>query len=251
MQTEQPWVLLKGTDEQKLRAGSVISLSCNIACLLATLLFPFMPSTARKLYTQLNVSGGFIDAFKPQMSLLLRAGHKINKPVPLFTKIEQVTIEELKKKYGGVQETKDAAKPKHERSILFNSVEEAEKAVSDQGVKVRDLKASGAEKSLWQPEVTILLELKKQLANLQTGKAGESKDVPKTELLKPTAHAEDDVKKLETEISHQGEKVRVLKTGGAEKSKWQPEVDILLSLKNKLTALTGKPTEQPGKKKKK
>ena len=61
MQTEQPWVLLKGTDEQKARAGSVISLSCNIACLLATLLFPFMPSTARKLYSQLNVPGGFID----------------------------------------------------------------------------------------------------------------------------------------------------------------------------------------------
>lgn len=62
MQTEQPWVLLKGTDEQKARAGSVISMSCNIACLLATLLFPFMPSTSRKLYSQLNVSGGFIDS---------------------------------------------------------------------------------------------------------------------------------------------------------------------------------------------
>lgn len=62
MQTEQPWVLLKGSDEQKARAESVISLSCNIACLLATLLFPFMPSTARKLYSQLNVSGGFIDS---------------------------------------------------------------------------------------------------------------------------------------------------------------------------------------------
>lgn len=61
MQVEQPWVLLKGTDEQKARAGSVISLTCNIACLLATLLFPFMPSTARKLYSQLNVSEGFIN----------------------------------------------------------------------------------------------------------------------------------------------------------------------------------------------
>lgn len=61
MQTEQPWVLLKGTNEQQARAGSVISLTCNIACLLATMLFPFMPSTARKLYLQLNVSGGSIN----------------------------------------------------------------------------------------------------------------------------------------------------------------------------------------------
>lgn len=61
MQTEQPWVSLKGTDEQKARAASVISLTCNIACLLATLLFPFMPSTSRKMYSQLNVSGGTIN----------------------------------------------------------------------------------------------------------------------------------------------------------------------------------------------
>lgn len=42
-----------------------------------------------------------------------------------------------------------------------------------------------------------------------------------------------------------------MKTSGAEKSVWQPEVENLLSLKNKLAALTGKPAEQPGKKKKK
>lgn len=61
MQTEQPWAQLKGTDEKKARAASVISLSCNISCLLATVLFPFMPSTARKLYTQLNISQFHID----------------------------------------------------------------------------------------------------------------------------------------------------------------------------------------------
>lgn len=32
MQIEQPWVLLKGTDEQKVRAGLVIAMSCNISC---------------------------------------------------------------------------------------------------------------------------------------------------------------------------------------------------------------------------
>lgn len=63
MQTEQPWVLLKGNDEQKARASSVISLCCNITYCLANLLFPFMPSTARKIYSQLNVSSG---AIKPQ-----------------------------------------------------------------------------------------------------------------------------------------------------------------------------------------
>jgi methionyl-tRNA synthetase len=61
MQTEQPWVLLKGTKEQFARAASVISLCCNIAYLLAIFLFPFMPSTSRKIYGQLNVESGSIN----------------------------------------------------------------------------------------------------------------------------------------------------------------------------------------------
>lgn len=76
--------------------------------------------------------------------------------------------------------------------------------MNDQGLKVRDLKASGVEKAVWQPEVTILLELKKQLANLQAQKSGtsDSKDVQNTES-KATAASADDVKNLEAEISKQ------------------------------------------------
>lgn len=255
MQTEQPWVLQKGTDDQKARAGSVVAMCCNITCLLAILLFPFMPATARKIYSQLNFTDGIIDPNKPQLAQLLPVGHKIGKPSPLFTKIEQAQIDELKKKYAGAQQTKDATKStKPEKSNkLFNTLEEAEKAIADQGEKVRKLKTGGVEKSVWQPEVTILLELKKQLANLQKPKTPgeEKKDAPKIESVQ--AASVNDIKNLEDEITKQGEKVRLLKTSKVEKSVWQPEVDILLSLKNKLTGLTGKPTEQPtsGKKKKK
>lgn len=56
MQSQQPWVLLKGDEKQKGRANTVIGLACNMACLLATLLFPYMPDTARQLFKQLNVS---------------------------------------------------------------------------------------------------------------------------------------------------------------------------------------------------
>jgi methionyl-tRNA synthetase len=61
MQNEKPWVLQKGTDEQKTRAHSVISLCCNITSLLANLLFPFMPTTSRKIFAQLNISGASIN----------------------------------------------------------------------------------------------------------------------------------------------------------------------------------------------
>lgn len=123
----------------------------------------------------------------------------------MFTKIEQTTIDELKKKYGGVQQEKDATtRAKPEKSKLFNSVEEAEKAVADQGNKVRELKGSGVEKAVWQPEVTILQELKKQLANLQAQKAGgvTSKDVPKAEAPKSAA-SEGDIKKAENDVAQQ------------------------------------------------
>lgn len=59
------------------------------------------------------------------------------------------------------------------------------------------------EKNVWQPEVTILLELKKQLANLHSQKAGgsDSKDVPKAAVQKPAES--DGVKKLENDIAQQ------------------------------------------------
>lgn len=85
MQSQQPWVLLKGTDDQKYvldlflvnnyvysiylfyrtRAGSIISLSCNISCLLALLLSPFMPQTSHTIFNQLNTkleNIGYLDS---------------------------------------------------------------------------------------------------------------------------------------------------------------------------------------------
>lgn len=42
----------------------------------------------------------------PQIVGVLPPGHKIGKPAPLFQKIENATIAELKKKYAGKQEAK-------------------------------------------------------------------------------------------------------------------------------------------------
>lgn len=42
MQAQQPWVLLKGSDDQKKRAGTVVSLCCNIAGEIFAFLFEFL-----------------------------------------------------------------------------------------------------------------------------------------------------------------------------------------------------------------
>lgn len=41
---------------------------------------------------------------------ILRAGHKLGEPTPLFAKIELARIEELKKKFAGKQEENSNAK---------------------------------------------------------------------------------------------------------------------------------------------
>ncbi|XP_040166180.1 methionine--tRNA ligase, cytoplasmic [Anopheles arabiensis] len=277
MQSEEPWVKVKGTDDQKARAGTVIGLCCNFACLLATLIFPFMPTTARNMYSQLNVRGGFINSDKPLIRTLLPTGHRIGKPAVLFTKIEDARIEELKQKYGGVQQDKDKSPVPVKAPQGFTSLKDAQKAVDEQAAKVRKIKSSGADRTVWQPEVNILLELKKQLQTLSQPRTSESaataapgekpaKQAPKQAPKQATGGAAvstppatnttaadpSDVKALEEEIAQQGNKVRKLKEANSDKSVWQPEVSLLLSLKQKLASLTGIPVAAPaggGKKK--
>lgn len=169
------------------------------------------------------------------MKLLLKPGHKIGKPVPLFAKIEPATIDALKAKYGGVQQgTGQPATPTSAKQF-FETVAQAEKALSEQAAKVRDLKAT-AEKAVWQPEVAILLDIKKQIENLKNQKLPEK-----------GVNAED----LEVLVTQQGEKVRKLKSSGVDKAIWQGEVTILLELKKKLAVAKGEPVvvEKPKKKK--
>lgn len=148
----------------------------------------------------------------------------LGKPYPLFAKIEQARLEELKAKYGGQQQqTKTAAVA----VPVLATAADATKAVADQAEKVRQLKASGVEKAVWQPEVELLLKFKKQLANLSN-----SSNVSKAEPEKKVS-----VTDATKAVADQAEKVRSLKASGVEKAVWQPEVDILLKLKKELSSL--------------
>ncbi|XP_043277078.1 methionine--tRNA ligase, cytoplasmic [Venturia canescens] len=178
MQSQQPWVKVKGSDEDKKIAGTVIGICVNIACLLSSLLGPFMPNTSRRLRKQLGldeVSYGYIPDV---VSISLPAGHKIGKPSPLFTKIEDSQVESLRLKYAGKQDSNGTAEKSKvaEPATLSLDAGALEDAIAKQGLLVRDLKAK-QDKSVWQPEVKILLQLKKQLADLQAS-AGTSQSSP-------------------------------------------------------------------------
>lgn len=60
------------------RAGTIIGLSCNLVCLLAIMLQPYMPQTVDTIGHQLNVdiSTFLLNDF---VSIFLQPGHKIGK----------------------------------------------------------------------------------------------------------------------------------------------------------------------------
>ncbi|EEC03684.1 methionyl-tRNA synthetase, putative, partial [Ixodes scapularis] len=168
IQFNKPWELVKGTPAQKLRSATVIGLSANIACLLSGLLQPFMPETSEALRHQLNIP---LFQLEPHFAPLLKAGHQINKPVPLFKKIEQSTLDTLKKRFEGKSPTpeKKNGEVNHENANkasgdVSQTPEELARCVQNQGNKVRELKAAKADKATVEKEVACLLELKKQLA---------------------------------------------------------------------------------------
>lgn len=90
---EEPWKLVK-TDEA--RTKTIMFVALQIASALATLSEPFLPFTASKLKTILNITSGDVENSWTDISsknVLLPSGHKIGKAELLFSKIEDEAIQ--------------------------------------------------------------------------------------------------------------------------------------------------------------
>jgi len=84
----QPWHLIK-TDAA--RTGTVLHVALQITAALAPLLEPFLPESAQKLATMLNLElGNWASAGR---SDALAAGHQLRESVLLFGKIEDAVVE--------------------------------------------------------------------------------------------------------------------------------------------------------------
>lgn len=236
MQSQQPWVLYKGTAEQKSRASTVLGILCQVSYLLSLLLSPYMPCTASTIVSQLGAGHlKYSLGNTPRLIRFLPPGHKIGTPAPLFRKIEQSQVDEWKVKYGGQQ-----SKEKVDQVESYSSVEQLEQAVLDQGNLVRQMKSSGAQKSELQPHVDKLKSLKKQLENMKTANTGKAPSTAQANEGKDTLVC------LEAEIADQAEVVRKLKAScGGDKNVWAADLAKLLSLKQQLANLTGNSTTQP------
>ncbi|XP_076664866.1 methionyl-tRNA synthetase 1 isoform X3 [Andrena cerasifolii] len=253
MQFQEPWVKIKGTDDDKKRAGTIIGICTNLTCLLSALLAPFMPNTSRELRSQLGLDNCNYGYIPDIITNTLPTGHRIGKPSPLFKKIEDKDVETLRKKYGEKQETANKAKA---TNVTYDDAKTLEAAIAAQGEKVREMKAKH-DKSVWQPEVQILLDLKKKLADLKS-REGKPSESPSSKSKKPetvfvpeqNGDVSTDAATLESAITKQGNLVRELKAKG-DKAAWQPEVQKLLKLKKQLADLTGTTPASTDKKSKK
>ncbi|XP_077996759.1 methionine--tRNA ligase, cytoplasmic-like isoform X2 [Glandiceps talaboti] len=102
IQANMPWKLIKGNEQERARAGSVIGLSVNLSCLLSVLVQPYMPSTSANIQQQL-LAPSDCNIITERFVCFLQPGHKIGQPKPLFEKIEDIKVTEFRKKYAGKQ----------------------------------------------------------------------------------------------------------------------------------------------------
>jgi methionyl-tRNA synthetase len=88
---EEPW-------KNSSRQSNVIYICLNIAATLSIVLEPFIPESAEKIRKFLNLK----ENYKWKDALIqLEPGRSIGKFEPLFKKVEDKQVSELKKKFGG------------------------------------------------------------------------------------------------------------------------------------------------------
>jgi len=192
IQNNQPWILAKGNEAERVRAGTVIGLSANISALIAILINPYMPDTSVEIQKQLALPSDCLvipEYFRP----LLPTGHVIGVPSPLFKKIDDELAETLRKRFEGTRTDAKPAKGKNDSKSVVESVAdqtsnacdpakiaELEGLVAAQGDVVRKAKSEKLSKEVIDAEVKKLLDLKNSLALAQgidpnASKKGKSK----------------------------------------------------------------------------
>lgn len=92
-QENEPWKKVRENPE---RAAASLYVLANFVSDLAIMIRPYIPDTSDKIFNQLNIKPLAWDSLS---SLPLKAGHEINKPEILFTKLEDSRIDSLKQKF--------------------------------------------------------------------------------------------------------------------------------------------------------
>ena len=93
-QHKEPWKNGSGTN-------SCIFLSVNAIRSLAIAIYPFLPISSQKIWSQLGLEGDVSSQpFDEISNIVLKHDHKLGSISPLFEKVEESVIEEQKSKLG-------------------------------------------------------------------------------------------------------------------------------------------------------
>ncbi|CAG9538556.1 unnamed protein product [Cercopithifilaria johnstoni] len=165
IQSTQPWVLLKGNENDRKRAGTVIGIAANLAYLIAVVLYPYMPSISAKIREQCG---------HPALALLpstpiafLKPGHKIGEPKPLFVKMEKNVIDDFKKRFGGVGEARVDEQMKKKEIVDKKKARNEEKG--NNGELIKDMASSSLHSKLLANQKKIDSLLKTANMKLEQG----------------------------------------------------------------------------------
>jgi methionyl-tRNA synthetase len=144
------------------RCDTVVFSAANLCYILASIIYPYMPSTSALILKQLRL---------PMRKLLdtwtmdVYPGHKIGEAAYLFKRIEDSKIDFCRAKYSGQAETKP---PKQQKPVAEQKIAEMtpellilNERITEQGNIVRKLKAEKADPNTIKEAVAKLLELKK------------------------------------------------------------------------------------------
>ncbi|MEK0327505.1 MAG: class I tRNA ligase family protein, partial [Nitrosopumilus sp.] len=93
-QHKEPWKKEKGTN-------TCVFLSVNAVKSLSIALYPFIPESAQKIWSQLGMSGNVSEQRWQAISdITITSEHKLGEPSPLFAKVESSDIKTHKEKLG-------------------------------------------------------------------------------------------------------------------------------------------------------
>ena len=93
-QHKEPWKKGPGTE-------ACVLLSVNAVKTLAILVYPFLPESAQKIWSQVGLEGDVKDnKWNDASEMLLKPGHKIGQINPLFARVEKEDIDTYKKQLG-------------------------------------------------------------------------------------------------------------------------------------------------------
>lgn len=85
LNTKEPWNLMK-TDKEK--AGTIFYVAAQVVKAITVVSEPFIPQTSQQLWKTLNLQGAIQQSNWSNALAPIDVGHKINKPEPLFHKID-------------------------------------------------------------------------------------------------------------------------------------------------------------------